>query len=228
MEILANTFDCQIGSYPFTYLSLPMGPSKPKVDDFLPLIQRIEKRLLSTSIFINQASRLEMVNAVLLALPTFFMGNVKLPPTVYKHIHKYRKYCMWRGADMNARKPCLAAWKLATRSKENGGMGIISLATQNDALLLKNLHKFYNRMDLPWVQFIWDNYYRNKSVPDGRPKGSFWQRGLLKLMTQFKGISSVQIQNGKQPPSGLICGTVKSDKCSHLNSTPLPSGKISR
>jgi hypothetical protein len=75
-------------------------------------------------------------------------------------------------------------------------MGIISLATQNDALLLKNLHKFYNRMDLTWVQLIWDNYYRNGSFPDGRPKDSFWWRGLLKLPTQLKGISSVQVQNG--------------------------------
>jgi hypothetical protein len=52
---------------------------------------------------------------------------------------------MWLGANRNARKPPLAAWKLATRSRENREMGIISLATQNDALLLKNFHKFYNK-----------------------------------------------------------------------------------
>jgi hypothetical protein len=72
-----------------------MSASKPKVDDFFPLIQRIEKRLLSTSIFLNQAGRIEMVNAVLSALPTFFMDNVKFPPFVYRHIDKYRKHCMW-------------------------------------------------------------------------------------------------------------------------------------
>jgi hypothetical protein len=94
MEILATTFDCQVGSYPCPYLGLHMGPSKPKVDDFLPLIQRIEKRLLSTSTFLNQAGRIEMVNAVLSALPTFFKGNVKFPPSVYKHIDKYRKHCI--------------------------------------------------------------------------------------------------------------------------------------
>jgi hypothetical protein len=83
IEILARTFDCQIGSYPFTYLGLPMGPSKPKSEDFLPLIQRIEKRLLSTSMFLNQAGRLEMVNSVLSALPTYYMGNLKLLPSIY-------------------------------------------------------------------------------------------------------------------------------------------------
>jgi hypothetical protein len=160
------------------------------------LVQKIKKRLLSTSIFLNQAGRLEMVNAVLSALPTFFMGNMKLPPSVYKQIDKLRKHCMWRGSDLNARKPPLAAWKLATRPKENGGMGIINLATQNDAIVLKNLHKFFNKLDVPWVQLIWNNYYRNGTAPNSRPKGSFWWRGLLNILTQFKGISSVQVENG--------------------------------
>jgi hypothetical protein len=100
---------------------------------------------------------------------------------------------MWRGADVNARKPPLVAWKLATRPKENGGMGIINLATQNGALLLKISHKFFNRMDVAWVQLIWDNYYRNGTFLDSRPKGSFWWRGLLNLLTQYKCITLVQI-----------------------------------
>jgi hypothetical protein len=95
-----------------------------------------------------------MVNAVLTAHSTFYMSNLKLPPTTYKQIDMFRKHCMWRGVDMNARKPPLAAWKLATRPKSNGGLAIINLSTQNDALLLKNLHKFYNRMDIPWVYLI--------------------------------------------------------------------------
>jgi hypothetical protein len=154
MEILARTFDCHIGTFPFTYLDLPMGPYKPKTKDFLPLFQRIERRLLSTSMFLNHAGRLEMVNSVLSALPTYYMGNLKFPPSIYKQIDKYRKHCMWRGADINARKPPLAAWKLATRPKRNGGLGIINLSTQNDALLLKHLVKFFNRKNIPWVRMI--------------------------------------------------------------------------
>jgi hypothetical protein len=40
MEILANTFGYQVGSYPFTYLGLPLVPNKPKADDMLPLVQK--------------------------------------------------------------------------------------------------------------------------------------------------------------------------------------------
>jgi hypothetical protein len=149
MENLASTFGCQIGCFPFTYLGLPMGLTKPKVEHFIPLVQRIKRRLVSTSNFLTQADRLEMVNAVLSALPSFYMSKLKLPPSVVRQIDKYRKHCMWRGADLNARKPPMAAWSLATRPKKMGGLGIINLQTQNDALLLKNLHKLFNRVDTP-------------------------------------------------------------------------------
>jgi hypothetical protein len=64
MEILANMFHCKIGSMPFTYLGLPLGLKKPNLGAFLPFIQKIEKRLATTSIFLSQASRLQMVNVV--------------------------------------------------------------------------------------------------------------------------------------------------------------------
>jgi hypothetical protein len=70
-----------------------MGTSKPKVDDFIPLVQRIERRLTSTSNFLTQVGRLEMVNSVLSALTTFYMGKIKLPPIVVEQIDKYRKHC---------------------------------------------------------------------------------------------------------------------------------------
>jgi hypothetical protein len=58
IDILVRTFNCQIGTYPFTYLGLPMGLSKPKSEDFLPLIQRIERRMLATSIYLNKLGHL--------------------------------------------------------------------------------------------------------------------------------------------------------------------------
>jgi hypothetical protein len=62
-----------------------------------------------------------MVNSMLSSLPTFYMGKIKLPLAVIKKIHKYRKHSMWRGADLNARKPPLTAWNLAIRPKNEEG-----------------------------------------------------------------------------------------------------------
>jgi hypothetical protein len=65
LEELANTFHCQSGSMPFTYLGLPLGTTKPKVQDFLPLVHKVERRLTSTFALLSQAGKLEMVNSVL-------------------------------------------------------------------------------------------------------------------------------------------------------------------
>jgi hypothetical protein len=86
MEQLANTFGYQIGSFSFPYLGLPMGLTKLRVEDFLTLVQRIERRLSSTSNFLTQAGRLEMVKSIFSSLPTFYMGKVKLPPTMVKQV----------------------------------------------------------------------------------------------------------------------------------------------
>jgi hypothetical protein len=49
------------------------------------------------------------------------MSVIKLPPTIVKMIEKYRKHYFWRGSDLNAKKPPLEAWHLATRPKKEGG-----------------------------------------------------------------------------------------------------------
>jgi hypothetical protein len=55
---------------------------------------------------------------------------------------------------------------MVTKSKEEGGLGVLDLKTQNEALLLKNFHKFYNRANIPWVHLIWEKYYSNGRLPN--------------------------------------------------------------
>jgi hypothetical protein len=66
------------------------------------------------------------------------------------------------------------------------------LRLQNDALLIKNLDKFFSRADLPWVKLIWSQYYANGPMSDSSKKCSFWWRSILKLLDTFKGISGVE------------------------------------
>jgi hypothetical protein len=54
-SLLASTFGCAKGSFPFTYLGLPLGLTKPKMEDFLPLVSKCERRLAATSMFLSQA-----------------------------------------------------------------------------------------------------------------------------------------------------------------------------
>lgn len=77
---LANTFGCQLGTMPFTYLGLPLGTTKPSIQEFSPLLTRIERRLSGISKFLPYDGRLIMVNSVLSALPNFYMCSLKIPP----------------------------------------------------------------------------------------------------------------------------------------------------
>lgn len=43
----------------------------------------------------------------------------------------------------------LLDWPLAQRPKKKGGLDIKNLYLQNDALLMKKLHKFYSKANIP-------------------------------------------------------------------------------
>lgn len=51
MQILANNLVCIIGSFAFTYLGLTLSLTKPKFEDFVPALKRINRRLVGCSTF---------------------------------------------------------------------------------------------------------------------------------------------------------------------------------
>jgi hypothetical protein len=149
LEILTNVFGCNKGIPPLTHLGLPLGTTKPKIEDFLPLIQKIERRLVCTSAFLSPGGKLEMVNSVLSSTAIFQCCSIKLPKGVIKQFDKYRKHCLWRGSDLTAKQPLKAAWPLVCLPKNEGGLGVLNHAMHNDSLLLKFLSKFFSRADIP-------------------------------------------------------------------------------
>jgi hypothetical protein len=65
----------------------------------------------------------------------------------------------------------LAAWDLVCKLKGRGGLGVINFELQINALLLIQLHKFYYKVDTPWV--VWSLYAPNKSAHTQTKYGSF-------------------------------------------------------
>lgn len=59
----------------------------------------------------------------------------------------------------------MVAWTEACKPKNEGGLGILDLKTHNKTLLAKHLHKFYNRVDLPWVHLTWNTFYIIHTAP---------------------------------------------------------------
>lgn len=87
---------------------------------------------------------------------------------------------------------------MACLPKVEGGLGVLDLQTQNECLLLKNLHKFFNRLNIPWVQLIWSCHYNANRLPQasGPVRGSFWCRDVLKLLSKFKSFAVLLVRDG--------------------------------
>jgi hypothetical protein len=189
-----------------------VGTTKPQVADFLPLISKCERRLISTYKFLSQEGRLQMTHVVLSALPTFHLCTLKMHKTIIHQIDKYKKHCLLRGADINAKTPPNAARDMVCLPKSEGGLGVLQLENHNDALLLKNLHKFFNKADIPWVHLIREKQYGNGRLPNHILKGSFWWQDNLRLMEKFKSCASGTVQSGSTCSfwHGSWCDTVPS------------------
>jgi len=119
MQHLANTFGCQVGSLPFTYLGLLMGTTKPCIEDLTPIMDRVERRLPACSMWLSYSGRLQMVNSAITPIVTYTLCTIKVPKGFIDNVDR------------------------------KGGLNVINLRLQNDALLLKQLHKFYNKVDVP-------------------------------------------------------------------------------
>jgi hypothetical protein len=179
-DIMTGVFVCRVQSMPFTYLGLPMETTKPKVEHFAPLMNRAERQLTSISSMLTYAGKLQLVNSVLSSLPTYTMCSVSMPVAVHEYFDRARKNYMWRKSDINAKSKPLVAWRKYTKPKRKGCLGIINLRSQNNALLLKHVNKFYNKKDIPWVKLIWNAHYPNGEIPHAiKNKGSFWWRDVL-------------------------------------------------
>jgi hypothetical protein len=83
------------------------------------------------------------------------------------------------------------------QDQKRRGLSLINLRSQNIALLLKYLDKYFDKENIPWVNLIWNAYYANGELPQAaKKKGSFWWKDLQKLCDIFKGIAQCSIGNG--------------------------------
>ena len=197
VEILTNTFQCKREFFPIQYLGAPLGIHKPTVEQCLPLVTRLQKKLMGLSSFMTMAGRLLLVKSVLNSLLIYLMGCLDVPVTIKTQAIKLLRHCLWRGPDLEDHRPAMVAWRTVCRPKDQGGLGVMDIFVQNKALLLKNLHKFYNRHNIPWVNLIWETHYNGDLLPGNSWIGSFWWKANLKLIDNFKSLARCHIGDGK-------------------------------
>ena len=128
-------------------------------------------------------------------MPIYFPCTLVIPLGILKQTKRIQR-CLWRGNSDTLRQS-LASWDLLCLPKNKGGLDVLNLRVQNEALLMKFLHKFYNHLDNPWVHLIWDSYY-DTSVPHTTSLfGSFWWRDVFKLAHKYCHLASPKLGDGR-------------------------------
>jgi hypothetical protein len=71
VQDLAQGFGCVVGTFPFPYLGLPMGTTKPRIVDLMPLVDRLERRLTASSSFLAYGGSCNLLPHAYLQCPFF-------------------------------------------------------------------------------------------------------------------------------------------------------------
>jgi hypothetical protein len=79
IQRFALTFGCTIDTFPFTYLGLPMGTTKPKFEDLNPMMDRVQRKLLGCTTWLSYSGRLQMLNAAITPITTYAMCTIRYP-----------------------------------------------------------------------------------------------------------------------------------------------------
>ena len=141
-------------SLPFTYLGLPLGTTKPRIDDLIGIIERIDRRLVGIADTLSYDGRLVVVKSIISSIPNYAMCTFKVPLGFLDHIEGSSRGFLWRGKDIDKKGKCLVKWENVCKSKQDGGLGVLNLCTQNIGLLMKYIYKFMNQKDIPWETLI--------------------------------------------------------------------------
>ncbi|XP_022003012.1 uncharacterized protein LOC110900430 [Helianthus annuus] len=150
----ATILGCDRGSLPFTYLGLPVGSKIGVVRNWKPVIERFESKLSTWKArILSFGGRMTLIKAVLDNLPTYYFSLFSAPVHVIIYLEKVRRRFL-SGGCLDKNKMCWVPWFKVVAPKQQGGLGIGSLASMNKAMMVKWIVKFRNESTHLWTKVI--------------------------------------------------------------------------
>jgi hypothetical protein len=91
LGMASDFLNCRIGRTPFKYLGLPVGAISRKLATWEPMLDSIRCRLNSwRNKFVSFGGRIILINAVLNAIPIFYLSYMKMSMTVWRELVKIK------------------------------------------------------------------------------------------------------------------------------------------
>lgn len=199
-EEIISHFPFESGSLPVRYLGLPLLTKNMTVLDYLPLIEKIRKRIGSwTGRFLSYAGRLQLIKSVIMSLTNFWMSAFRLPSGCIKEIERLCSAFLWSGPELNNRK-AKVSWTEICSTKREGGLGVRRLKEANMVSCLKLIWRILSS-DSMWVNWVKIYLIRKSSfwmVKDNTQVGSWMWKKILKCREIAKRLYRVEVRNGKK------------------------------
>lgn len=174
---ILRQFPLVAGTLPVKYLGLPLLTKGMTRADYLPLIERIRKRITSWTgslLFVYLVSALKKSKV-------FF------------------QLFLWSCPDLNTKKAKIA-WKDVCKPKQEGGLGIRLLSESNTVSVLKLIWRLVSAGDSLWVNWVRETLLRNASfwsVRSNSTSGSWMWRKILKYRPTARPFHKVEVKYGK-------------------------------
>ena len=151
---LASELGCNIGSFPTSYLGLPLGAKHKALGVWDSIEERYRKRLGTWKTrYISKGGRISLIRSTLSSLPIYQLSLFRMPQKVCVRLERIKRQFLWGGSNLVKKIP-LVRWATVCSEKSKGGIGLKSFSKLNKALLSKWSWRFANDINELWRKVI--------------------------------------------------------------------------
>ncbi|XP_048634909.1 uncharacterized protein LOC125608532 [Brassica napus] len=144
---ILTCFPFASGKLPVRYLSLPLLSRKMTINDYMPLVQKIRKKMSYwTGRLLSYGGRLQLISSVITSVANFWLSAFRLPSSCLKEIERLCSAFLWSWPDLKTSKAKLC-WQDVCLPKKEGclkdllgvrgtiGLGITEHASVEEVML---------------------------------------------------------------------------------------------
>ena len=199
LNAFANLFCCKVGTFPITYLGVPLHFNKLRREDIQPVVDKVIKRVAGwRGKLLSYGGRLTLLKSCLASIPTYLLSVIKFPKWAIDAINSQMAHFLWNNHEGEG-KYHLANWQLVSQRKEVGGMGIPDLHNFNLCLLASWISRYHLSDNALWKKIVEFKYRVNDPnlfcCPDIN-SSPFW-KGVLWAVKAAQMGYSWKIGNGQ-------------------------------
>ncbi|XP_021975130.1 uncharacterized protein LOC110870243 [Helianthus annuus] len=145
---------CEVGSFPFSYLGIPVGVNMKRAAYWKPVIEKFSSVLSKWKArHLPFAGRLTLPKSVLGSLPSYFLSLFAAPKCIIYKLEKIRRDFLW-GKSASGNKMRWLRWDFIIKSIKARGMGLGSIHSFNKAMLSKWWWRFKDNPNQTWAEVI--------------------------------------------------------------------------